>query len=165
MKMTESDGYRINIRSLLERVGEKKPLCVAFDAQTVSQFGLDCAVLPVMEGLLENRAGVLMLTYTLRCELKFVCGRCLDEVSRALEEQFTHVIVTGIVSEQNDAEYLLAPDAMLDLAETAMTDLRLSLPTKTLCKPDCLGLCPSCGKNRNEGDCGCRSDEVTFSFE
>ena len=28
-------------------------------------------------------------------------------------------------------------------------------PAKILCKDDCKGLCPVCGKNRNDGDCGC----------
>ena len=156
--------YRINIRSLLERPNERKPISVQIDAETAALYGLHCAQLPQMDGLLENRAGVLMLTYTLRCVLLCECDRCLAETKQEISTEFTHVIVTETASEQNDAEYLLAPDAMLDLAETAMTDLRLSLPTKTLCKPDCLGLCPLCGKNRNEGACDCAEGEVTFSF-
>ena len=35
-------------------------------------------------------------------------------------------------------------------------DLILSLPFKNLCREDCRGLCPICGKNLNEGLCGCR---------
>jgi uncharacterized protein len=31
----------------------------------------------------------------------------------------------------------------------------LSLPVKTLCKPDCKGLCPRCGENRNSQACHC----------
>ena len=41
-----------------------------------------------------------------------------------------------------------------------MTDLLLALPTKHLCREDCRGLCPRCGKNLNEGLCGCREDKV-----
>ena len=41
-----------------------------------------------------------------------------------------------------------------------MTDLLLALPTKHLCREDCRGLCPHCGKNLNEGLCGCREDKV-----
>ena len=157
--------YRINIRSLLERLNERKTLSLEFDAETAALYGLHFAKLPRMEGLLENRAGVLLLTYTLTATLLLECDRCLAETEQQIESQFTHVVVTETASEQNDAEYLLAPDAMLDLAETAMTDLRLSLPTKTLCKPDCLGLCPICGQNRNEGTCTCGEGAVTFSFE
>jgi uncharacterized protein len=31
----------------------------------------------------------------------------------------------------------------------------LSLPVRTLCKPDCMGLCPRCGANRNSQPCQC----------
>ena len=167
-RMQERDvaaEYRINIRSLLERLNERKSISLQIGAEAAALYGLHFAELPQMDGLLENRAGVLMLTYTLRCVLLCACDRCLAETRQEIDEQFTHVIVTETASEQNDAEYLLAPDAVLDLAETAMTDLRLSLPTKTLCRSDCLGLCPVCGKNRNEGECGCAEGAVTFSFE
>ena len=30
-----------------------------------------------------------------------------------------------------------------------------NLPLAPLCRPDCAGLCPSCGADRNEGPCGC----------
>ena len=35
-------------------------------------------------------------------------------------------------------------------------DLILSLPSKVLCREDCRGLCPHCGKDQNEGLCGCK---------
>ena len=35
------------------------------------------------------------------------------------------------------------------------TSLTFNMPTKILCKPDCKGICKVCGKNLNEGDCGC----------
>ncbi len=165
-KQDESASYRINIRSLLERIGERREIRREIAAETAALYGLRFAKLPELDGLLENRAGVLLFTYTLRARLLLECDRCLSETEQTVEAKFTHVIVTETASEQNDAEYLLAPDAMLDLAETAMTDLRLSLPTKTLCKPDCKGLCPLCGQNRNEGTCSCESEgDVTFSFE
>ena len=42
------------------------------------------------------------------------------------------------------------------LDELVEADLILSLPFKNLCREDCRGLCPICGKNLNEGLCGCR---------
>lgn len=157
--------YRISIRSLLLRPNEKKTVDLEIDSETAASYGLPCVRLPKLEGLLENRAGVLMLSYTLRCVPALECDRCLSPVETPVEAEFSHVIVTETASEQNDAEYLLAPDAMLDLAEVAMTDLRLSMPTKILCRPDCRGLCPVCGQNRNLGECSCDTGDVTFNFE
>ena len=34
-----------------------------------------------------------------------------------------------------------------------------------LCKPDCKGLCPQCGKNLNEGKCGCSARQVDPRLE
>ena len=48
------------------------------------------------------------------------------------------------------------PDGQLDLAELAGADILLELPTSMVCDEGCKGLCPECGANLNEGDCGCR---------
>ena len=40
----------------------------------------------------------------------------------------------------------------------ASYDLLLELPSKMLCQEDCRGLCPICGKDLNEGPCGCEHD-------
>lgn len=157
--------YRISIKPLLYRAGETRDLNCTIDAETAAAFGISCRALPHIVGRLENQAGVLFLHYHLSCIPARVCDRCLSPVELPVEEDFTHVVVSQIASEQNDSEYLLASDAMLDLAEVVMTDLRLTLPSKTLCSPDCKGLCPVCGCNRNESECGCSSEDFTQSFE
>ncbi|MCQ2417152.1 MAG: DUF177 domain-containing protein [Oscillospiraceae bacterium] len=159
------EGYRVQIRSLLLRPDEVRTLETVIDAETSASYGIQCKEQPSVSGVLENRAGVLMLKYRLHCIPSLECDRCLSPVELPVEEEFFHVIVTEAASERNDAEYLLAPDAMLNLAEVVMTDLRLSMPTKTLCSPDCKGLCPSCGQNLNERLCGCESADVTLSYQ
>ena len=52
----------------------------------------------------------------------------------------------------------LKPDGKLDLSQLALEDVFLSLPSKLLCKEDCKGICPQCGKNLNEGPCGCKKE-------
>lgn len=160
-----SEEYRIQIRPLLLRPDEKRAVQLQIDAETAASYGLPCEKLPQIDGMLENRAGVLMLNYRLRCVPALECGRCLSPVGTQIDETFAHVIVTETADAQNEDEYLLAPDAVLDLAETVMTDLRLSMPTKTLCKPDCKGLCPVCGQNLNESDCMCSSADVTLEYQ
>lgn len=164
-KIPELPDYRISIRSLLLRPNEKKDISLTVDGETAASYGLPCRVLPRISGLLENRAGVLMMSYTLRCVPELYCDRCLSQTDMQIAAEFSHVIVTETASADNDAEYLLAPDAMLDLGEVAMEDLRLSLPTKILCKPDCKGLCPVCGKNRNTEECTCSVGEQAITVE
>jgi uncharacterized protein len=47
----------------------------------------------------------------------------------------------------------------VDLSEEIANCLRIELPMKPLCRPDCAGLCQKCGANLNEGPCGCKPDE------
>jgi uncharacterized protein len=42
----------------------------------------------------------------------------------------------------------------LDLTDEVRQAIVLAQPMKTLCRPDCKGLCPVCRANRNEKDCG-----------
>ena len=55
----------------------------------------------------------------------------------------------------------LVPDA----GELVREDIILSLPYRFLCREDCKGLCPVCGKNLNTGSCGCRSGKVDPRLE
>ena len=41
----------------------------------------------------------------------------------------------------------------------------LSLPEGVLCSEGCRGLCPVCGKNLNDGDCGCGNDDTDPRLE
>ena len=43
----------------------------------------------------------------------------------------------------------------IDLAPAVREQILLSVPSSPLCGDDCRGLCPRCGKNLNEGECGC----------
>ena len=36
-------------------------------------------------------------------------------------------------------------------------ELQLEIPMKPLCRPDCRGLCPTCGADRNAGPCACQT--------
>ena len=44
----------------------------------------------------------------------------------------------------------------VDLRESIQEQLVMALPQRPLCRGSCKGLCPQCGKDMNQGDCGCR---------
>ncbi len=155
---SEAVSYLVSVRPLLYRPGEKRNVEVTIDAETAAGFGMRFTQLPDVKGVLENRAGVLFFRYTAACTADLVCDRCLASVAMCMNESFEHVVVTETATEQNDSDYLLTEDAMLDIAEVVMTDLRLALPSKILCSEDCLGICPRCGTNRNETSCDCEQE-------
>jgi uncharacterized protein len=53
----------------------------------------------------------------------------------------------------------------IDLGQMMREQFYLALPMKPLCRPDCKGLCPVCGKNRNRETCSCESTWVDPRFE
>ena len=52
----------------------------------------------------------------------------------------------------------------INLVQIALEQIHLAIPMKPLCAPECRGLCPACGANRNEGDCGCKEEKVGERF-
>ena len=78
------------------------------------------------------------------CRRKFICDKCLSESEESQIHDF---------EEELDGEEIV--DGFVDVSEIVRDTLIISQPIKSLCKVDCKGLCPSCGKNLNEGDCGC----------
>ena len=89
-----------------------------------------------------------------------MCARCAEPVSSVLEITFEKDIASsGDVSSDND-DYIIIEDKKLDLLIPVEEEIMLEMPSRTLCKEDCLGLCPKCGKNLNEGPCGCNHKEV-----
>ena len=70
-----------------------------------------------------------------------------------------HILVVSLNHEDNDS-FVLIDNYQLPLDELVEEDLILDQPSKRLCKEDCRGLCPQCGKNQNEGSCGCEQKTV-----
>ena len=62
--------------------------------------------------------------------------------------------------EDDNGEFVVVPDDQLDLDQLLTEDILLDVPSKFLCSPGCKGLCPTCGKNLNQGPCGCERDTV-----
>lgn len=78
------------------------------------------------------------------CKKSFICDRCLTQATENQVHEFDE--------EFDKAE---AVDDMLDVTELLRDVLLAAQPMKNLCKADCKGLCPKCGANLNEGECGC----------
>lgn len=97
----------------------------------------------------------------LRTSVRLVCARCLKAFDFAVAENMVVVYtpqVEGHDQEEMEAE---APGQEffngdeIDLWPVIAEHLVLGLPIKALCRKDCRGLCPACGKNLNLGPCRC----------
>lgn len=84
------------------------------------------------------------------------CARCFDEVSEKLSCERVYGITKRLNTDSD--EYIEVPDGFLDVFELAESVFYLELPSKVLCKDDCLGLCPVCGANQNITKCTCKKN-------
>ncbi len=91
--------------------------------------------------------------------LTMPCARCLSPVEVNLEfpiEQELDLSRTHEASDQDaDAEQFYVSGDQLDVDLMAASEAVLYLPYRVLCREDCAGICPVCGKNRNTDPCDC----------
>ncbi len=114
----------------------------------------------VVTGYVKNMAGYMILSANVKVKYDTMCARCAEPVTGELTITFEKDIATSEdVSSDND-DYIIIEDKKLDVLPSVEEQLMLEMPSKTLCKEDCRGLCHKCGKNLNEGDCACEKHEV-----
>jgi uncharacterized protein len=120
--------------------------------------GLACSGSAVPDGapvvadvVLESVLGAVSVTGTVSAPWVGECRRCLERASGGLE-----LAVRELYTEDGDGEetYTLEGDDV-DLEPLVRDAVLLELPQAPLCRPDCAGLCPTCGVNRNVERCGC----------
>ena len=104
--------------------------------------------------VLESVSQGIVVSGSLTAAWEGECVRCLGPAAGRLV-----ATVREFCSEGADPElgYAMTAD-WLDLEPIAHDACILELPLAPLCRPDCLGLCPSCGVNRNHETCTCTEE-------
>jgi len=101
------------------------------------------------------KAGISKITNAVTVDMRLSgsmylnCSRCLSEFKIELRKNL----------KLNYQANKLEP--ILDLDQDIKEEVILDYPLKPLCRPDCKGLCPKCGKNLNEGGCSCAITKKT----
>lgn len=111
-----------------------------------------------------NKAGIIRLKADVNFDFCCPCDRCMANVNKAYSYSFNHVLVNTNDNNPDD-DYVCVSEYKLDLDALIMEDIILELPRKTLCKQDCKGICPKCGKNLNEGTCDCVAYQIDPRLE
>lgn len=150
----------LQCRSLFMGEVNRLPIDTELDFSQVEFQGMHPFSEPVrVVGEITVRAGVVQLAAHATFVFHGRCDRCLSSFERTYDVPLEHTLVATLEDEEND-DYILLDQYQLDLADLTMADILLELPYKNLCREDCQGLCPMCGKNLNEGLCGCTRKSV-----
>lgn len=119
-----------------------------------------------LSGKITCSGGVLVLEATADAELLTSCARCLKEITVPVEFDFNETLVLSGQETTEDVDSVIFFEGKeIDVGEIAANNLLLNISSKYICRDDCAGLCPKCGKDLNEGECGCDFFEIDERWE
>lgn len=112
--------------------------------------------------VLTNAGEGILATGIIKTSVLGACDRCLDEarfdVAGELDEYYLFKAPDEpleVGEGEDEVDYsLVGSDNTIDLTDAIMSALLMETPFVVLCREDCKGLCPVCGENLNEHDCG-----------
>ena len=141
---------RINVAEIKKRLVGSKTFAYELtpDELDITDTDLKVTASIQLEGVVENAGDVILLKADVKTEIERTCGRCLKVFTEPLAAQVVEKFYpAGAENIENDA-FIYESD-LLDITEPVRESLLLAV-----------GLCPVCGADRNEGDCGCDATTV-----
>ena len=146
---------KLNLREIIEIPGGVVPFACELEGDFDHPSIVSYREKPHASGRIFNEAGVLRAEGEIRAEMRCICDRCAAQFDSAKTTPISAVIVDKNDDNAEDAELFFLDGNDLDLDEMLSTLFILDMETKFLCREDCRGLCPKCGRNLNLGPCGC----------
>lgn len=118
-----------------------------------------------------NRSG-FSVHLSIAAAATVACARCLSDAPLEISGDFRYFykplsLIDSCEDDDDEYDTVFVQDieGEVDISDQVWESLILSLPEKVLCSPDCRGICPVCGVDRNKGDCGCSGESVDPRFE
>jgi len=145
----------LDLSKIIEIPGAEKPFELTLSTDGLDFTGVKCFISPPhASGKAVNTAGLLSLRGAMECEMVCICDRCGREFNVKKVQELNVPLSADVSDEDNPDIYPLEGDG-IDLEQVLFSCFTLDMDTKFLCKSDCKGLCPTCGKDLNDGPCGC----------
>jgi len=115
-----------------------------------------------LEGEVSDDAGAITLSATIYAHVTTRCARCGKPVEYDKETDVDFLLVKELENGEEDLRddvYLVESDAV-ELDDILIPELIMDMEMSVVCDEDCKGLCFKCGKDLNQGPCGCITKEV-----
>ena len=155
---------KLDILEISKCDGAKLPFSGSFSSPSQefigNMFGFPEPVF--VTGEIVNQNGRYFMTAEASATIQSDCARCGKEVLKNVSAAFTEVF-TNVETE--DDEMITLKGTQIDLDDVVVNNLLENLPEKFLCKEDCKGLCPVCGKDRNTEECDCSQSTGDLRME
>jgi len=110
----------------------------------------------------------ILLRGSVDAPVRRTCSRCLDAFVETVHVQLAEEFLPTVDPQRGvplpppaSDEEAMPIDAQhqVDLTPILHDELALSEPMHPLCRADCPGLCPGCGRHMDVGSCDCAADE------
>ncbi len=138
------------------------------DAPLWEESGIEWAG-PVDVRLKASHAGTgeIVVRGVIEGALSQVCTRCLELVASSFEQAITLVFVASDAPgfEDDGSSYVFDPGSEFDMSNAVREELIFAVDQYVVCDPECRGLCPVCGVNRNTDSCSCTVEETDPRWE
>ena len=109
-----------------------------------------------VKGVITDNAGYMALSASAQIDYRSRCARCLEDIFGTFILEFNRTVAnSGTLQNEANDEYVVVKGGKLDIDRQLVEDLMLEFPSKLLCKEECAGLCPKCGKSLASGLCDC----------
>ncbi len=122
-----------------------------------------------VDGILvvQNLESRVLLNGSLQAEGQADCGNCLEEFTVRWDVPVEITILRDVDTDESEGVTLLIQQRKgeVDLHDSLRECAVLAYPAAPLCKPDCKGLCPECGIDRNQATCDCSENEIDPRWE
>lgn len=114
----------------------------------------------------------ILVKGTMKTQTELNCSRCLRSfncpLTLKLEDEYfpTIDIITGnpAPAPEDPGAFTISGQHILDLTDAVCQYATMTIPMKPLCREDCAGLCPQCGKDLNKKPCGCVPSEIDLRW-
>ena len=151
---------KISILQVVATLNAEEEISVVSDLDTFSYQGVSYPIAeskPFQLRLANVDNKKLKISGDTDVVLVLSCDRCLKEVPMTFDLRIERElsISDGQVVSEDAEEIPFLDETELDVDRLIYDEILVNWPTKVLCQEDCKGLCPVCGQNLNERDCGC----------
>ncbi len=148
-----SNPLLINVAELLRRPGSERRVSLQ---PTVAELGIadrrfDLKATVMVSLRLESLTDGVVVDGELRAPWADSCRRCLAPASGEVASD-VHELYQSQITDPDAFEIV---GDQIDLVPMVRESLLLDAPAAPLCGPDCAGLCPTCGIDRNTATCDC----------
>lgn len=111
-------------------------------------------------GDITNNGKSLILSLHCTGSMDTQCARCMKDISVDIDFFANEHLIRSDAEFNEEEDVILFDGHTVELDDIIADNLIMNIEPRYLCDEDCKGLCPHCGADLNEGECGCNREVI-----